>query len=94
MKRPIATIAIPNHRKNADRDYCGAFYNLYRVIGDCCNGVPYTDTDDKYEWAEMTIARVRLNYCNRTRDIEKDYSYTTITDMCNEVDKFLKNFKL
>ena len=57
MEHPISTISFPG-KQHAKREKfcCGAFYNLYRCIGDNRNGVPSTDTDSNYEWAEMAIA--------------------------------------
>lgn len=85
----IPTIAFPDPKIREDYG-CGAFYNLYKVIG-CynSNGQPATDTDSEYERAEMIVARIRMNYC--TPEIET----VSISEMCAEVDEFLRNeFKI
>ena len=43
MEHPITTKAKPLNIRKSECFDCGAFYNLYRVIGDCTNGVPATD---------------------------------------------------
>lgn len=86
---PISTISFPERRKRDDEAYCGAFYNLYRVIGDCRNGVPQTDTNSEFEQVEMAIARIRINACYSKPET------ISIDQMIKEVDKFLsKEFRL
>ena len=76
--RFTTTTSLP--RPNAERDdQCGAFYNLYRVIGDNSYGVPATDLASPYEQMEMLIARVRCNVCTRS-----NREYISIQEMIQE----------
>ena len=96
MDWPIHTIAMPTWRQRQDRaDFCGAFGNLYRVIGKCNFGVPETETADdtmvgSASQVEMMIAKVRMNYCvqsdNRKRGVDK----STIQEMTEAVDAYLR----
>lgn len=70
----IKTTSLPNPGAKRD-DQCGAFYNLYRVIGDCTHGVPASDTDSPYERAEMFIARIRMNA------MREKYEFVSIQEM-------------
>ena len=87
MEFPITTQRIPRWFAHKD-DQCGAFYNLYKVVGACTNGVPATDTDYPMEQAEMCVARIRCLAC------QEQTEYVTIAQMCCEVDEFLKDFEL
>lgn len=72
------TTSLP--RPSAERDdQCGAFQNLYRVIGDNSYGVPATDLASPYEQMEMLVARVRCNVCTRS-----DRECVSIQEMIQE----------
>ena len=85
------TISFPQ-RRQPERYDCGAFYNLYKVIGcDNHNGVPATDTISPFERWEMHVAH-RLIGAQMQRERREMIS---IEEMINEVDNFLrKEFKL
>lgn len=87
MEFPFTTRSIPRWFAHKD-DQCGAFYNLYQVVGACTNGVPATDTGSVTEEVEMYIARIRCLAC------QEQTEYISIMQMCCEVDEFLKDFKL
>lgn len=87
MEWPSHTIAIPTWRDRQDRaDFCGAFGNLYRVIGKCNCGVPETDEAGdtmigSAAYVEMMIARARMNYCIRSDNKQRGVSVSTIQEM-------------
>ena len=89
----VRNIPTPSQLKSEERDYvCGAFYNLYTVIGDKTYGVPATDVVfPREEQQEMRDAKLRLfKYYQRTAP-----GRISIKEMCAEVDKFLrKEFRI
>ena len=87
MENWITTQGIP-HKTRFENSCCGAFYNLYRVIGDNYNGVPSTDTGRPTENAEMMIAKLRCAACYNPIET------ISISEMIAEVDQFLKTFRL
>lgn len=99
MEWPIHTIPMPSWRDRQDRaDFCGAFGNLYRVIGKSNCGVP--DTDEAGDtmvgsaaYVEMMIARVRMNYCMQSDNKKRGVDASTIDEMVAVVDEFLHNNK-
>lgn len=92
MEHPIATKAKPLNIRKSERFDCGAFYDLYRVIGDCSDGVPATDKIFPQEERE----NLRMAYRIIRAQMEREKPETiSITQMIVEVDKFLrKEFKL
>ncbi len=73
------TTSLPPLPSRERDEQCGAFYNLYRVIGDNSYGVPATDLASPYEQIEMLVARVRCNVCMRS-----DRYYISIQEMIQE----------
>lgn len=89
----VRSIPTPSQLKADEQGdfYCGAFGNLYRVIGDNTNGVPATDSCSIEERLEMRLAKLILhNYYRRTAP-----ETISIAQMIQEANEFLeKEFKL
>lgn len=88
----VRAIPTPSQLKADEADfYCGAFCNLYRVIGDNTYGVPDTDTCSREEHTEWWLAKLILkNYYKRTA-----HPTISISEMIAEADRFIKEeFKL
>lgn len=89
----VRDIPTPSQLKSDERDcVCGAFYNLYTVIGDRTYGVPETDTIHpraiREEWLRAKL--ILSNYYKRTAP-----ETISIAEMCAEVDEFLrKEFRI
>ncbi len=76
-------------RNTNQQAYCGAFYNLCRVIGSGANmGVPETDSALLQEYEEMQNAKRIILLCY------DKVEYISKREMFDEVDKFLITFKL
>lgn len=97
MEWPTHTIAFPRYRQSEERrEWCGAFGHLYRVIGNCTNGVP---DNTGYGWSavddaarvELLIAEVRCAYCVRSDNKKHGVNTGTIAEMRDAVDRFLNS---
>ena len=99
MEWPISTISFPRYRQSEERrEWCGAFGHLYRVIGNCTNGVPDNSISGNTmvaaaEREEWFIAQIRMAYSLRSDNAKRGVSVSTIPEMIAEVDKFINSKK-
>lgn len=92
MEHPIATKAFPLNYRKSDTFDCGAFYDLYKVIGDCTNGVPATD--HIFPRAERKDMRTAYRIIRALMEREKAETIS-VAEMIAEADRFIKKeFKL